>query len=175
MQDSLIELARSRTQFMSATPITFSDLVFEGRVQLKCFHCKRYGVNWTCPPKIPDINYKSVLQEYGSLLLFWCKMPFNEETYEFIRRESTNLVHRTLLEAEKLLLENNNSLAISFIGGSCKLCAQGCGTDGCRQPQLARIPLEGIGVNVVKSVKKFGINITFPPKKLMYRVGLLGW
>jgi len=175
MQDNLIELAKKDSHFMGATPILFSDLVFEERALLNCFHCKRYGVNWTCPPKIPNIDYEKLLKEYDSLLLFWCKIPFEEETFEIVRYESTNLLHRKLHEAEKFLWENNHPMAISFIGGSCKLCAQGCGEEKCRQPQLARIPLEGIGVNVVKSAKKVGINIIFPPKKYMYRVGLLGW
>ena len=175
MQDRLIELAKRSSHFMGATPIIFSNLVFEERVLLNCFHCKRYGVNWTCPPKIPDIDYEKILGEYDSLLLFWCEIPFEEHTFEIVRYESTNLLHRTLLEAEKFLWEKNHSMAISFIGGSCKLCAQGCGEEVCRQPQLARIPLEGIGVNVVKSAKNVGINIIFPPKKYLYRVGLLGW
>jgi len=46
------------------------------------------------------------------------------------------------LKMEKLLWEKNNSTAISFIGGSCKLCKNGCGSDKCNNPYMARSPLE---------------------------------
>ena len=43
-------------------------------------------------------------------------------------------------------------MAISFIGGSCKLCKNGCAKDKCNNPGMARIPLEATGVNVIKSL-----------------------
>ena len=40
--------------------ITFADLVFEERVLLNCFYCPKYNVNRTCPPKIPNFDYKKI-------------------------------------------------------------------------------------------------------------------
>jgi len=173
MKESLIQLFQA--EYLGAKMIEPSDLVFEERVHLQCLSCPHYGVNWTCPPKIPDLDYRKLILEYDNALLVYCKMPFTKENFTIVRRKSTNLLHRTLLAAEKLLWENNYPLAISFIGGSCKLCTQGCDQRRCRQITLARIPLEATGINVVKSAEKVSLTINFPPKDYLYRVGLLGW
>ena len=175
MEKRLTELIKSTSPYLGAEVIELSEIVFEERVLLNCFHCPRYKVNWTCPPKIPDVDYKKIIQEYDNGLLAYCKMPFTKQKMEIVRRDSTNLLHRALLAAEKLLWDNNYPLAISFIGGSCKLCAQGCDPDRCRQPSLARIPIEATGVNVAKSVESIGLKIDFPPEEYLYRVGLLLW
>ena len=173
--EEIIELIRSQSPLMDAKAIDVSNLVFEERVRLNCFHCRRYNVNWTCPPNIPERDYHKLIREYDNALLVYCKIPVSKEKLDIVRRESTNLLHRALLAAEKHLWDNDYPLAISFIGGSCKLCAQGCDPHGCRQPTLARIPLEATGVNVVKSAESVGIEIKFPPTEHLYRVGLLLW
>jgi predicted metal-binding protein len=138
MKDKLIELIKSKSPYLDAETIDYSELVFEERVLLKCFHCSRYGVNWTCPPKLPDNNYQKIISECENLLLAYCKMPFTEKNMDIVRRDSTNLLHRALLAAEKVLWDSNYPLAISFIGGSCKLCDGGCDPQGCRQVQALR-------------------------------------
>jgi len=170
-----VELIKSKSPYLDVKAIEPSNLVFEERVLLNCFHCHRYRVNWTCPPKIPDIDYRKLILEYDNVLLVYCKMPFTKKKRDVIRRDSTNLLHRALLDAEKLLWDNNYPLAISFIGGSCKLCDQGCDEHSCRQPTVARIPIEATGINVAKSLENVGLTITFPPKDYLYRVGLLAW
>ncbi len=175
IKQKLIELIKSKSPYLDARPIEHSELVFEERVLLNCFHCLRFRVNWTCPPNIPDIDYRKVISEYENVLLAYCKVPFTEKNMDIIRRDSTNLLHRALLEAERFLWENNYPLAFCFIGGSCKLCAQGCDPKVCRQPTLARIPIEATGINVVKSVESEDLNIVFPPKDYLYRVGFLLW
>ena len=175
MKKRLIELIKSASPYLGAEMIELSEIVFEERVLLNCFHCQRYNVNWTCPPKIPGVDYRKLILEYDNGLLAYCKMPFTKQKMEIVRSDSTNLLHRVILAAEKLLWDNNYPLAISFIGGSCKLCAQGCDPDRCRQPSLARIPIEATGVNVAKSVESIGLRIDFPPEEYLYRVGLLVW
>lgn len=175
MKQALMDLISSQSPSLDTKVIESSQLVFEQRVSLSCFHCERYGVNWTCPPKIPSLDYRRLFSEYDDALLVYCRSPFNKRNMSVVRRDSTNLVHRALLVAEKFLWDNDHPLAVGFIGGSCKLCNQGCAGDRCRQPTLARIPLEATGVNVVKTTQKVGVVITFPPKNYFYRVGLLFW
>ena len=174
MKKKIIKLIRA-THFLDAKTIELTQIVFEKRVLLKCFQCTRYGINWSCPPKIPDMDYQKLISEYDDLVLAYCRMPFTKEQFEIVRRKSSTLLHRTLLDAEKLLWDNNYPLAISFIGGSCKLCSEGCDQLACRRPNLARIPIEAAGVNVVKSAENVGLSIIFPPENYLYRVGLLGW
>jgi predicted metal-binding protein len=171
----LIALIKSKSPYLDAKTIDCSGLFFEERVLLNCFHCIRYNVNWTCPPNIPDIDYRKLILEYDNALMVYCRMPFAEKKLDIVRRDSTNILHRALLDAERFLWEHNYPLAKCFIGGSCKLCAQGCDPHRCRQPGLARIPIEAAGVNVVESAKNIDLNITFPPKDYLYRVGLLLW
>jgi predicted metal-binding protein len=128
-----------------------------------------------CPPNTPNIDYRLVLKEYSELLIVYGKIPFQEPMHEFLRRQSSNMLHRILLKAEKLLWEEDYPLAVSFTGGSCKLCAKGCDPQRCRQPNIARIPLESTGINVIKSAKNIGIDVVFPPREYIYRLGLLGW
>lgn len=155
--------------------ISPNDCLFEERVRLACFNCKRYGVNHTCPPRIPQLNYEQVFSEYKNGLLVWCALEFDENNKSAVRRDSTQLIHRSLLKMEQYLWDHDNSLATSFIGGSCKLCAQGCAKEACRQPSLARIPLEATGVNVIETCRSKGLLLTFPVDGVFKRVGLLLW
>jgi len=134
-----------------------------------------YNKKWTCPSNIPDIDYKKIFSEYKNGALVFIKLPLNKNDFEEKRNLSTVMLHKSLLKLEKFLFDNDESLVISFIGGSCKLCKNGCPADGCVSPQLARIPLEATGCNVVASLKKYNIKVTFPVTDFIYRYGLILW
>lgn len=155
--------------------IDICDIVFERRNELLCFYCARYNNKWTCPPRIPKCNYEAVFSEYNNALLVCNEMRISDNHYEDERTESTIKLHKALLEAEAYLLKNGNATRISFIGGSCKLCKNGCAPDKCRNPYQARIPLEATGVNVIKTAEKVNIFITFPATDMISRIGLLLW
>ena len=53
------------------------------------------------------------------------------------------------------------------------MCPDGCAEGACRNPAMSRIPLESTGVDVVETLKKFGVNLQFPATTSIYRVGLL--
>ena len=92
-----------------------------------------------------------------------------------VRRESTNYLHKSLLELEKILWKNEQVLGVSFIGGSCKLCKDGCAPI-CRNPVNSRIPVEATGINVLSTIKnELNIEIKFNEPGILYRVGLLFW
>lgn len=161
--------------YLTLVPIRAGNFVFEKRVRLNCFYCAKYDTKWTCPPRIPDLDYKMILSEYQNIAILRYERIFSKEEFDLVRSESTNDVHRMLLRLEKYLYEHNYSLAISFIGGSCKLCKNGCGKEKCNNPGMARIPLEATGVNVIKSLANVGINIEFPLEDIFYRFGLIAW
>ena len=153
-----------------------SDLIFEENVKINCFYCGKYDNNWRCPPNLPDIDYAKMMKEYehGLFVVLRYKIE-NEDEYAGIRNESSVTLHKLLLSLEKWMWNNNQSTAISFIGGSCKLCKGGCGKDRCNNPYMSRSPLEAIGVNIIKSANKYGIDIKFPTNKELMRIGLLLW
>lgn len=155
-------------------PILFSDLVFEERVSLACFYCGRYGNNWKCPPNIPKLDYKQALSEFENHALLHKHFSFNADTYQGVRTESTNVIHHALLEVEKILLRHG-ALSLSFQGGSCKLCKNGCGPLKCNNPYQARSPIEALGINVGKTAAKYGISVKWPVTDSLTRIGLVVW
>lgn len=155
--------------------ISLEDLIVEERVKMNCFYCGRYGLSWKCPPQIPSIDYMKLFSEYENGAIVYGKFAYVPNRYNEVRSESSIILHKALLELEKELWKNNNSLAISFIGGSCKLCKNGCGKERCNNPYMARTPVEATGVNIVNLAKKYDIDIKFPPEDAIVRAGLLLW
>lgn len=150
--------------------------IFEENVKMNCFYCGKYNRNWRCPPNLPDLDYRKMMREYEYGLVVQIALEIRQQSdYDKIRTDSSVILHKLLLELEKWMYQHNSSNAISFIGGSCKLCKGGCGKDRCNHPYLSRTPLEGLGVNIIKSMKEYGVNISFPTDKVMKRVGLLLW
>ncbi len=155
--------------------IEVSQLIFEERVKMNCFYCGKYNVSWKCPPRLPRIDYKKMLEEFACAAFVYLEKSLLDADYAAVRNDSSVQLHRALLECEKWLWEHNNATALSFIGGSCKLCRNGCAADRCANPYMARTPVEALGINVVKSAENYGIQINFPPKEVMIRIGLLLW
>lgn len=148
-----------------------TDLIFDDRAIFQCFNCKNYGHKRTCPPFRNPFNYQDMILKYKKGLIVLVKFDSSVD-FEKARTDSTNTLHRILLKLEKDGFNQDNHFTTSFIGGSCKLCSQGC-ADVCRQPQYSRIPLESTGVDVVETLKKFGVSLKFPATDVIYRVGLL--
>lgn len=152
------------------------ELIFEENIKMNCFYCGKYNNNWRCPPHLPNIDFQKMMSEYEAGLFVALTYHIeNYEDYDTIRTESSVVLHKLLLNLEKWMWDHNNSTAISFVAGSCKLCKGGCGKDRCNNPYMSRSPLEATGVNLVKSAHKYGINIKFPADKEMMRIGLLLW
>lgn len=181
--EEVLAFARDNTPYLKAVKtcdfggklIHPQKLVFEERVRMSCFNCGKYKANWRCPGNMPkNIDYKKVVKEYKRGAFIYVKIPFDRDNYEDVRSESSTILHRALLSMEKYMYEHDKPLVLTFIGGSCKLCKI-CGKDKCNNPSMARSPLESTGCNIVKSAKKYGIDISFPPKEFMMRLGLILW
>lgn len=148
-----------------------TDLIFDDRAIYQCMNCKNYGHKRTCPPFVSRFDYQKMILKYKKGLMVLVKFDSSVD-FERARMDSTNKLHRILLKLEKDGFNQDNHFTTSFIGGSCKLCKEGC-ADVCRNPQHSRIPLESTGVDVVETMKKFGIELKFPATDTIYRVGLL--
>jgi len=160
---------------ITVLPVELSDIIFEQNTKINCFYCGRYNNSWKCPPRIPDIDYKAMIHEFKSAAFIYKNFYINEENRDTIRSDSTNLIHKCLLDLEKFFYDNNIANSLSFIGGSCKLCKTGCGKEKCNNPYQARMPVEAIGINVIKTLAQKGVNIDFPVIDEMKRVGLIIW
>lgn len=148
-----------------------SEIVFDDKVKMKCVTCSKYNNQHTCPPKIPDLDYEKLMKNYDFGLFVIIRRKITDDEFPIQRKESSVTLHKILLELEKKAYKLNNYYTLSFIGGSCKLCDK-CGPK-CIYPQAARVPLEAAGCDVVKTAKKYGISLKFPPSKYLYRIGLL--
>jgi predicted metal-binding protein len=156
-------------------PFELNDIVFEQNIKINCFYCGRYNNHWKCPPRIPEIDYKAMIHEFGNAAFIYKDFIINEENRDTVRSDSTNHIHKCLLNLEKYLYNHNISNSLSFIGGSCKLCKTGCGREKCNNPYSARMPVEAIGINIIKTLAKKGVNVDFPVISKMKRVGLIVW
>ena len=172
----LLEYLKEKNPLAEGVFIEPEDLIFEENVKMNCFYCGKYNNNWRCPPNLPNIDYQKMMKEYDKGLLVALTYDIDDaENYSALRTESSVILHRLLLSLEKWMWNHNSSNAISFIGGSCKLCKSGCGKEKCNNPYMSRSPLEATGVNIVKSARKYGIDIKFPADKKLMRIGLLLW
>lgn len=173
--DEMLAYVREKFPLIQGRKITAEKLIFEERIKLNCFYCGKYNNNWRCPPKIPQIDYKTMLSEYENTALIYVDMPLRGMDYAVVRSDSSVYLHRALLMCESWLYHRNNVTALSFIGGSCKLCKNGCAAEKCANPYQSRSPVEALGINIVKSAEQVGISISFPPVESMIRIGLLLW
>jgi predicted metal-binding protein len=173
--DDIVKKAKQFDDDIELLPVEPDEIIFEQNIKINCFYCGRYNNNWKCPPRIPDIDYRAMLYEFKNMTFVYKSFLVNEENRDTVRIDSTNHIHKFLLELEKFLYENNITNSLSFIGGSCKLCKTGCGKEKCNNPYLARMPVEAAGINVVKTLAQKGVSIVFPVVNEMKRVGLILW
>lgn len=172
----LLAFLKEKNAMAEGVFIDPKELIFEENVKMNCFYCGKYNNNWRCPPNLPDIDYQKMMAEYDAGLFVALSYDIaDKEEYNAVRTESSVTLHKLLLSLEKWMWNHNSSNAISFTAGSCKLCKGGCGKERCNNPYMSRSPLEATGVNVVKSARKYGIDVRFPTDKKMMRIGLLLW
>lgn len=175
-KDELFAFLKESNSSAEGVFIDPKELIFEEGVKMNCFYCGKYNNNWRCPPNLPDIDFRKMMSEYQHGLFVVLNYDITEETdYANIRNKSSVALHKLLLSLEKWMWNHNHSTALSFIGGSCKLCKGGCGKERCNNPYMSRSPLEATGVNIVKSAHKYGIDVTFPTNSKLMRLGLLLW
>ena len=162
--------------FLVVKEIRPKDFVFDDKALLKCFYCEKYGKNFRCPPNIPSLDYRKLINDCENAVLFCYKTCFCDgQIKDNDRKYSSQQLHSKVLVAEKILWDNNHPLAISFIGGSCKLCGPECPGTECQSPQKSRIMLEAIGVDITKTAAKVGVEIVYPPVCHFWRVGAVLW
>ena len=59
--EELKEILHAKYPEVEVREIQYKDIVFEERVRLKCCHCKNYKEKWTCPGKMPELDYRQII------------------------------------------------------------------------------------------------------------------
>jgi len=151
------------------------ELIFNLKVCEACRSCKRYGLTGCCPPTIGTFEYyKKLLKRYENGKIFIEKFVVdNPKNWEEIGKKSSLELHKILLKERQDLFDDGHYFSIILGGGSCKWCKE-C-IIPCRSPQFRAIPIEATGIDVVATLDKMGMFISFPVKRIFYRVGILLW
>jgi len=121
---------------------------------LKCkFGCRHFGKNHACPPySVSSEEMKNLLREYKRAVLVIGKDNGKQDPKEF---------KKAMLDIETSLMLNNFNKVIAMTTGPCISCEECLHTDHCPFPEQKRPALEGMGIDIVSTVKKFKRNIDF--------------
>lgn len=148
---------------------------FDLKVREQCRSCKRYGAS-SCPPHVQDVEYfKNLLPTYFHGRIFYDQFPVDIENWKENGKSSSLAIHNYILEFRNNLFKDGVYFYTALTGGSCKVC-QKCSYP-CIFPEKTLTPIEATGINVVKLMKHFDINIKFPVEqnKFYFRVGAILW
>ncbi len=137
-------------------------------VEAKCrFGCEKFGINYCCPPHTftPEQTRK-ILKEYRRAALIFGKEGSLEDQKKF--REA-------LIEMEKELFKNNYYKAFALVPGPCNVCSRCHVLDGmqCIHPAQKRPAIEGMGIDVFATVKRFKRNFEMNKEKMHIPVGII--
>ncbi len=147
------------------------DLFFDYKVREMCGSCKRYGKKATCPPHIASVDYYyKLLVQFSSGILYYKNFIVGDDWKEQGKTSSLEIYNHVIAERNRIW-EKGHYFSMAFGAGSCKLCGE-C-TFPCKNPSQSLIPFEAAGINVVKTLEKFNIEIKFPIQKHFYRIGAL--
>jgi len=115
-------------------------------VRYEChFGCSAYGSSLVWPPYTPNPEQtRKVLAEYEKAVLF------EAERYD---------VKKIAVIIEKDLFYKNYFKAFALGAGPCRLCKECSFDEGCRYPDESRPSMEGCGIDVFSTVRKFGYKI----------------
>ena len=133
-----------------AVRFNLEDIVFDPRVALKCiFGCESYGKNHTCPFQKSPLNmseYQEIFSRYSWGIIIGC--------------ENGHLCQKISFEIERTCFLDGFYFAFSLSDcGLCEQCSRSSGKD-CLFPMKARPAFHGVGIDVFKTVHKFGLPLT---------------
>ena len=168
-----------------AEVIPASGIVMDKRILLKCQVplCPHYGRDLTCPPNtLSGSEFKGILGSYQHAILVKVDIPSSTAAgrasadYQHRLDDTRKKLHEIVSQLESLCLAGGHHLAAGLIGGSCPLCEECVGVQSgqpCRHPLRARPSMEAMGIDVVKTAGKVGLNIGFGQDESRSWVGLV--
>lgn len=131
------------------------DIVFDPRSFLKCrFGCNRWGKYWTCQPnlRMTTEQFREALERYKTAIAIKCPDPI-------IAQEVSLAIEK------KAMMEYGAMYAFALV--LCVLCDECAFPDPCRFPHLARPSMDGLGVDIAKTVEPLGFKVDFDPQGLL--------
>lgn len=132
-----------------AVAFRIEDIVFDPRTILKCMYgCNDWGKGHTCPSRPGSLKpweYQKVFEQYRWGII--------------IHSTDKKISQDVSFEIEREAFFHDYYLAFSL--SDCALCKECCGMKGveCAHKQKARPAFHSVGIDVFKTVRKFGLPI----------------
>ena len=159
-----------------AVHIAAADIVVDDRALLKCQVplCSHYGIDLMCPPNVlPASQFREILKCYHDAILVKVDIPSGdlriqsgrpEPRYVDAAKDTRAKLHQIICHLESNCIEKGRHFAAGFIGGSCPLCDTCVGAKSglpCSHPFKARPAMEAMGIDVMSTVEKAGLHLSF--------------
>ncbi len=176
-------------------------LIIENRGQFKCRSgCPYYGTSLVCPPHAPRAEeFRAVVREYSRALLVrfqtsaragtevassLLRVQADPDTSPDLRNELERFFsgygtdsyqfHCAMLTLERAAFLAGYPFSVALMPGPCPLCKTCSGLDGpCVHPTMRRYPADALGVNVIRTAKLAGMDLTFPFQGSPASIGIL--
>lgn len=132
-----------------AVPFKIGDIEFDSRTILKCmFGCNDWGKGHTCPSRSGSFKpweYEQILKKYSWGIIIHSTSKKVSQDVSFA------------IEREAFL----KGYYFAFSMSDCAICSECAGHSGldCRNPRKARPAFHSVGIDVFKTVRKFGLPI----------------
>lgn len=198
LESDIMSLCRRAEELgaSQAVPLPAEDVVVDDRVSLKCMVplCPHYGRDLLCPPNVlPVSKFKEILGCYHQTILIKVDVPFVNQADSFETKEGRQSqlpckeyedplkagktkLYEIVGKLEASCLEKGYYLAAGLVAGSCTLCDECVGIGSglpCRHPYQARPSMEAMGIDVMATVERAGLHLSFARETGRSWVGLV--
>ncbi len=128
---------------------------------------------------------REILKCYSDAILIKVDIPTGdlrmqsgepEPEYVDAARDARNKLHEIVCHLESQCIEKGHHFAAGFIGGPCPLCDTCVGAKSglpCRHPFKARPAMEAMGIDVMSTVEKAGLHLSFGRNEGRSWIGLV--
>jgi predicted metal-binding protein len=157
--------------------IPVNNVIVDERVRLKCQIplCDSYNRNLMCPPNVPDVTeFRQALSLYSRAILIQISASMDDVAGDVF--VPANKLHELVNMGEKAAFEAGYRFAAGLIGGCCRLCDECVAVNPgvkCRFPFKARPSMEAMGIDVIATVEKVGLPVSFPIGESVTWTGLI--
>jgi len=151
------------------------DIVIDDRVRFQCSFsgCRNYGKKLMCPPNTPTVDeFRKIIDRYYMGLIVQVESDIiDKDNWEPEVAQFALRLHDIIYRLEKRAFAFGFPFAAGLIGGSCKLCKECAGDKDpnatCVNREKARPSLEAMGIDVITTCKRAGMEVVFSPGKVV--------
>ena len=198
LESDIMSLCRSAEELGASQvlPLLVEDVVVDDRASLKCIAplCPHYGRDLLCPPNVlPVSEFRDVLGRYHQAILVKVDVPFANRVdssgtkqggqpqlpckeYEVSLQAGKMKLYEIVAKLEAICLEKGYYFAAGLVAGSCTLCDECVGIRSglpCRHPFQARPSMEAMGIDVMATIERAGLHLSFARETSRSWVGLV--